>query len=121
MEQARAALEEALGEQGEAEVRLAEAQSQVSLYATDDVLFRTIQKRLLEDGSLEGVAISAQVQDGVVLLAGDVPDEELRDRALEIARSVPGSLAVESRIRVGTPAVAAPPGAAPEPPAPVAE
>jgi osmotically-inducible protein OsmY len=68
--------------------------------ATDDVLFRTVQKRLLEDDDLSNVAIAARVSKGVVTLSGSVPNAKLRDRALEIARTTPGAGHVESRIEV---------------------
>lgn len=99
-DEARTALGDARDTLAEAEQQLASAQSEVSDRATDDVLFRTIQKRLLDDTDLTDVAISARVTQGVVVLSGKVPDADLRDRALEIANAVPGSVAVESRISV---------------------
>lgn len=98
--EARAALAEAREGLAQAEKQLASAQSSVSERATDDVLFRTIQKRLLDDEELADVAISAKVTRGVVVLSGQVPDADLRERALEIANAVQGSVAVESRIAV---------------------
>jgi hypothetical protein len=54
----------------------------------------------------------------VVTLVGDVDDAAARDRAIEIARGVPGVASVESRIAVrGAPVTAPPPP--PEPAAPV--
>ena len=79
----------------------------MSLSATDDVLFRTVQSRLLEDDELESVAISAIVKEGVVTLSGVVPGTELREHALEIVRSTPGVASVESQIEL-LPAVSAP-------------
>jgi len=87
----------------EAEEELSGFEAKVDLNATDAVLFRSVQKRLLEDGDLEDVAIAARVDKGVVSLSGAVPEAELRDRAVEIARSTPGVTSVESRIQVKKP------------------
>jgi osmotically-inducible protein OsmY len=84
----------------EAESELARCESAVDHSATDGVLFRSVQKRLLEDDDLSNVAISAGVSKGVVTLSGSVPNAKLRDRALEIARATPGVGNVESRIEV---------------------
>ncbi|MEN8181898.1 MAG: BON domain-containing protein [Myxococcota bacterium] len=44
------------------------------------------------------VAIRADVQRGVVTLTGSAPGREIRERAREIAESVPGVARVENRI-----------------------
>ncbi len=90
-----------------AEQKLADTEDEIDLRATDAVLFRLIQKRLLDDDDLEDVAISARVSKGVVTLSGTVPNEELRERAIDIARDTPGVVSVESRIEI--PVGAAPP------------
>lgn len=100
LEEAEAMLARAKEREREARARLDAARSEVSEEATDAVLFRAVQERLLEDEKLEDVAISAQVSDGVVTLRGEVPAPELRDRAIEIARGVPGVVDVQSQIRV---------------------
>jgi osmotically-inducible protein OsmY len=114
VEEGRAAVQELEGEVQEAQKRLADAraalreaetelarrESAVDLSATDDVLFRSVQKRLLEDDDLAEVAIAARVSKGVVTLSGSVSNAKLRDRALEIARETPGVEDVESRIEV---------------------
>lgn len=88
----------------DAERRLDAARQEVAKYASDDVLFRAVQRRLLEDESLEGVAVSAEVQGRVVTLRGNVESEEQRDRAIALARETAGVDGVQSRLRVsGTP------------------
>jgi hyperosmotically inducible protein len=87
----------------EAENQLSQLEAKVDLSATDAVLFRSIQKRLLDDGALEDVAIAARVDKGVVSLSGTVPGAELRDRAVEIARSTPGVTSVETQIQIEKP------------------
>lgn len=84
----------------EAESEFAKREAVVNRSATDAVLFRAVQKRLLEDDDLSEVAIAARVSKGVVTLSGSVPDARLRDRAVEIARTTPGVADVESRIEV---------------------
>lgn len=93
-------LAEAEGELEAARDRLAAKESQVDLTASDAALFRTIQKRLLEDDELEDVAISARIDRGIAFLYGRVPSAELRDHAVEIAESTPGISSVESRIEL---------------------
>jgi len=100
LEEAEATLARAKEREREARARLDAARSEVSEEATDAVLFRAVQKRLLEDQKLQDVAISAQVNDGVVTLRGEVSDPEVRDRAIDIARGVPGVVDVQSQIRV---------------------
>jgi osmotically-inducible protein OsmY len=114
VENARATVEQRETEVEEAKRRLTEARSvlrdeqeKVAKYeesvdrnATDAVLFRTVQKRLLEDRELRDVAIAARVDHGTVTLSGSVPNAKLRDRALEVAKETPGVNHVESLIDV---------------------
>jgi len=84
----------------EAESRLADAESKVDLKATDEAIFRAVQKRLLEDKKLRDTAISATVDHGAVTLHGRVSDEALVKYALGLARETPGVASVESEIQV---------------------
>ena len=83
-----------------AEQELADARARVGLHATDDVLFRQVQTRLLEDDLLEDVAIAARVEKGMVTLTGEASDSEQRERAAEIADAIPGVLGVDNRISI---------------------
>lgn len=114
VETARAAVQKREAEAQEAQKRLAEARAAlqkaqqnvaerkatVDESATDAVLFRTVQKKLLRDKKLQRVAISASVANGIVTLTGDVANAEQRDLAVELARTTPGVADVESRITV---------------------
>jgi len=100
VQEAQKRLADALAALREAESELAKRGSAVDRSATDGVLFRTVQKRLLEDDDLSNVAIAASVSKGVVTLSGSVPNAKLRDLALEIARATPGVGNVQSRIEV---------------------
>ena len=81
VKQAQAKLVEARAALRKIEEELAKREAKVDRSATDEVLFRAVQKRLLEDGDLASVAIAAHVNNGLVTLSGNVPDAKLRDRA----------------------------------------
>jgi osmotically-inducible protein OsmY len=100
VKEAEERLSEARSALREAESEFAQREAVVNRSATDAVLFRAVQKRLLEDGDLSKVAIAARVSKGVVTLSGSVPNAKLRDQAVEIARTTPGVSSVESRIEV---------------------
>jgi osmotically-inducible protein OsmY len=100
METARDKLAKAEDELTKAKRRLDDAKAEVDADATDTLVFRSVQRRLLDDKKLEGVAIAARVESGVVTLSGDAPDDAIRKRALEIARETPGVARVQDRIRV---------------------
>lgn len=104
--QAGDALERARETLEEAEQRFADARKRVAKAASDAVVFRAVQQRLLDDGDLEGVAISARVQRRTVTLEGSVPNELLKKRAQEVAS---GATGVETVINQITVDVAAPP------------
>jgi osmotically-inducible protein OsmY len=84
----------------DAEQRKRAAEDEVAEHASDDVLFRTVQRRLLEERALDGVAIAAEVSGRVVTLSGTVHDAELRDLAVSLAAETPGVADVRSQIRV---------------------
>jgi septal ring factor EnvC (AmiA/AmiB activator) len=103
-DEANQALAAARDRVAEAEARLQSAEASDELKVSDETLFRATQERLLEEDDLEDVAIKATVNQGVVVLSGRVPDEKLRDRAVEVARETPGIVGVESRIEIEQPA-----------------
>jgi osmotically-inducible protein OsmY len=100
LEQAQSEVEAARQELRDAESRLAEVESTVDFRVTDALLFRAIQKRLLEADELADLAIRAEVVRGAVTLHGSVRRPEARDTAIEIAKGVPGVATVDSRIEV---------------------
>jgi osmotically-inducible protein OsmY len=106
VETARVELDQARIALQEAREQLAEAEAEVDLAATDALLFRGIQRRLLEDERLARIAVRAEVDKGVVTLRGSVPDPDAREAALEIAQSFPGVAVVENELElspVGSP------------------
>jgi len=98
--EAREELQEAETDLREARERLRKARAKVDEHTTDALLFRAVQTRLLDDEELDGLAIQAEVSDGVVTLRGDVPAERYSERAVEVASGVPGVDRVEDRLRV---------------------
>lgn len=100
VDEAQKELEAAIGELQIREQALAEAESHVGLKATDATLFRSVQRRLLDDDELSDLAISAEAKRGTITLRGTVPDEEARARAEEIAQATPGVFAVENQIEL---------------------
>ena len=103
VKEAQAELAEARASLRKIEEELAKREAKVDSSATDEVLFRAVQKRLLEDDDLASVAIAAHVNNGLVALSGNVPDAELRDRAVLVARETPGVQRVQSQIQVVAP------------------
>ena len=105
-EEAQAALDAARARASEARQAVADAEAQVDQQATDDVIFRAVQLRLLEDRKLRDRAVRAEVEGGVVTLTGRVRTREEAERAMEVARQTPGVRDVVSRLEVfeGTPA-----------------
>lgn len=90
----------------EAQRHVSEAEALVTERASDDVLFRAVQRRLLEDSRLSDAAVTAEVSARVVTLRGVVASAALRDRAIAVAQAAPGVAEVVSELR--TPGAAAP-------------
>lgn len=100
VDEAQKELDAAIGELQIREQALAEAESHVGLKATDATLFRSVQRRLLDDEELSDLAIAAEAKRGTITLRGTVPDEKTRARAEEVAQATPGVLSVENRIEL---------------------
>jgi len=98
--EAQKRLEAARAELRKVKEELAEREAKVDRSATDEVLFRAVQKRLLDEDDLASVAIAAHVNAGLVVLTGNVPDAKLRDRAVAVAKETPGVQKVDSQIQV---------------------
>ena len=83
----------------EAQRHVNEAEALVSERASNDVLFRAVQRRLLEDPALADAAVTAHVVSRVVTLRGEVANARLLDRAVEVARAAPGVARVVSELK----------------------
>lgn len=77
-----------------------EASQAVNKTVNDEVLFRTIQRELLDDGEFDKAAISVGVTKRVVTLTGNVPDEKTHKKAVEVARSQAGVEDVVDQLQV---------------------
>lgn len=84
----------------EAQRNVTEAETLVTERASDDVLFRAVQRRLLADSALADAAVSAHVASRVVTLRGRVGSTRLRDRAVEVAEAAPGVARVVSELKI---------------------
>ena len=83
-------LDEAEEELEQARENQAEAEAKVNASVTDEVLFRTLQRKMLNKDKFEDAAIAVGVADRVVTLTGSVPNQKTRKAALEIAREQSG-------------------------------
>ncbi|MES1931024.1 transport-associated protein [Salinisphaera shabanensis T35B1] len=90
LQELQANLNESEAELKKARDKVAAASEAVNKTVNDQVLFRTIQRDVLNEKSFDKSAISVGVKDRVVTLTGVVPDEETRELALEKARSQAG-------------------------------
>ena len=100
LDNAQTQLDEAEAALRDADDRVEEARRALAEFATDDVVFRAVQLALLETPELEDVAIRANVDSGVVSLWGSVASEAIRDRAIAVAKGIPGVVGVQSHIGV---------------------
>lgn len=100
------ALERAREELERAEQRLADARERVEDETNDTALFRAVQRRLLDESDLDGVAITARVERRTATLDGTVPSPELKKLAEEIAKQTRGIETVVNRISVDVAAAA---------------
>jgi osmotically-inducible protein OsmY len=108
LEKAQSKLAAAVEELGEAEDEFDAAKDRLAEVADDTYLFRAVQTALLAEPELDGLAISASVQDRVVTLNGHVPELALRKKAGEIARSTLGVERVDNKVTVEPPAPSKP-------------
>lgn len=74
----------------QARQRMADASLKLEKSVNDEVLFRSIQRALLDEKHFAGAAIAVGVRDRVVTLTGMVPDAATREAALETARGHAG-------------------------------
>ena len=73
-----------------AQQQVQQASQAVNKTVSDDLLFRTLQGKLVDKDNFDHSAISVAVHDRVVTLSGTVPDQETQQRALKIAHSQAG-------------------------------
>lgn len=74
----------------QARQRMAEASLKLEKSVNDEVLFRSVQRALLDEEHFAGAAIAVGVKERVVTLTGTVPDEATHKAALRTARGYAG-------------------------------
>lgn len=80
-----------------------QAEQVVNRNVDDEVLFRSIQRKLLNQKTFDNSAISVSVKNRVVTLGGTVPDAQTRKKALQTAHSQPGVQKVVDALQVHNP------------------
>lgn len=94
----------------EARKKVEVASGAVNKTVNDEVLFRSIQRDVLDKKDFDKSAISVGVKNRVVTLTGNVPDEDTRKRALKLAREQAGVEDVVDELEVGEDETSAPSG-----------
>lgn len=84
----------------QARERMAEAKQKLERSVNDEVLFRSIQRALLDESRFADAAVAVGVEDRVVTLTGTVPDEATREAAMEVARGHAGVEGVVDNLEV---------------------
>ncbi|WP_348761530.1 BON domain-containing protein [uncultured Salinisphaera sp.] len=80
--------------------RLREARTKAQKQASDEILFRVLQRDVLTKEAFEKSAISVSVDQRVVTLTGTVADAETRDRAVKLVRNQPGVADVRDQLQL---------------------
>ena len=80
--------------------RLREARTKAQKQASDEILFRVLQRDVLTKEAFEKSAISVSVDQRVVTLTGTVADAETRDRAVKLVRNQPGVADVRNQLQL---------------------
>ncbi len=93
-------LDEAQSNLADARSKVDEASQAVNKTVNDEVLFRTIQRELLDKKTFDKAAISVGVTNRVVTLTGNVPDEQTHKQAVKVARSQAGVEDVVDQLQV---------------------
>ena len=71
-----------------------------ALDTKDNEVTKAVRNRLATDGQLQGVSIRVRADNGMVTLMGTVPSAQVKDRAFEMARKVPGVRAVRNELQL---------------------
>jgi osmotically-inducible protein OsmY len=80
--------------------KVKKAQQQVAQVVSDDVLFRALQKKMLDNDTFSDAAISVSVANRVVTLNGSVPDQDTKHKAGQIAQQQTGVAKVKNQLEV---------------------
>lgn len=76
------------------------ARDSTSTYVDDTIITTRVKSVLLEDKEVSGTAINVETHKGTVQLSGFVQSAGERERAMKLARAVPGVKTVWNDIRL---------------------
>ena len=71
-----------------------------ALDTKDDEVTKAVRDRLAADEKLKAASIRVRADNGMVTLMGTVPNAQVKDRAVEMARKVPGVRAVRNELQL---------------------
>jgi hyperosmotically inducible protein len=71
-----------------------------ALDTKDDEVTKAVRDRLAADAKLKAASIRVRADNGMVTLMGTVPNSQIKDRAVEMARKVPGVRAVRNELQL---------------------
>lgn len=85
---------------GAAGCAITDRQSSVGEYVDDTTITSRVKARFAQDNSVSASRINVETLKGVVQLSGFATTAEERERAVALARSVPGVQSVRNAIQV---------------------
>ncbi|WP_158583488.1 BON domain-containing protein [Salinisphaera sp. Q1T1-3] len=100
MRQAQQSFQQAQQDLDSTRQDMEQARQKVQKSATDQILFRVLQKDVLNKSRFSDAAISVGVEQSVVTLTGAVPDKKTRDKAVELVKNQPGVAHVVDRLQI---------------------
>lgn len=100
VQDAQKKLKQAQDKLQQARQKVIAATQAVNKTVNDEVLFRTLQKKLLDSDKFSKAAISVGVNQRVVTLTGTVPDQNTRKQAVQAVRNQPGVASVNDQLQV---------------------
>jgi hyperosmotically inducible protein len=66
----------------------------------DDQITKTLRDRIDADAQLKDAGVRVRTDNGMVTLMGMVPNIQVRDRAADLARKIPGVRAVRNELQL---------------------
>lgn len=100
VQDAQQAYQDAQNQLASARQQLQESTSSVQKNASDQVLFRTLQRDVLKRDEFSDAAISVNVEQRVVTLTGKVADADTKNDAVKLVSQQPGVAHVIDKLQV---------------------
>jgi osmotically-inducible protein OsmY len=67
---------------------------------SDDRIYDEVRRKLANDAEVKGAAIDVTVQNGAVILRGQVRTEKAREKAAVITKKVKGVISVDNQLKL---------------------